>query len=112
MHSRRELEGYLLIDHRDSPGITPEQAAHAGNGTISVPAGKKLECATYNCSHCTRLVIMRPDRTRARGYCPKCDRVICDGCEVIRVASGGACKPFKQIVDEFVDKAAKTLICI
>lgn len=112
MFSRRELEGYLLIDHRESPGITPEQAAAAGHGTIAVPAGKKLECATYNCSHCTRLVIMNPQRTRSRGYCPKCNRNVCDQCEANRVASGGACKPFSQLVDEFVDKAAKTLICI
>lgn len=112
MHSRRELEGYLLIDHRDSPGITPEQAAKAGKATVSVGAGKRLEAPTYNCSHCTALVIIEPTRTRARAYCPKCDRHICDKCEIIRVASGGACKPFKQVIDELLAKAAReTFIC-
>jgi hypothetical protein len=27
MFSKREAEGYLLVDHRDSPGISAEQAA-------------------------------------------------------------------------------------
>lgn len=114
MFSKREMEGYLLIDHSAGEGISPEQAALAGRNTLPVGRGMKLETATINCSHCERLVVLNPDRTRSRGYCPKCDRYVCDQCEAERVRSG-VCRPFKQVIDEFVDAAAKNrppkLIC-
>lgn len=110
MHSMRELEGYVRIDHRDSPGITPEQAARAGRGTIPVGKGRVFEAPTFNCSHCSIPVIMNPLRTRERGYCPKCSRNVCDRCEAIRVASGFECIPMKKRVDLFLEKAAKGLI--
>lgn len=78
--SKRSLEGYLLIDHR---------ANHGG----------VVETATLTCSHCQRQVILNPDRSRERGYCPKCDHYVCDACEAIRVATG-ECRTFKQIMDE------------
>ena len=106
MFSKRELEGYLEIDHRESPGISPELAAKVGLGTIPVPAGTVLKTSTYNCSHCEALIILNPKRTRARGYCPKCDRYVCDMCEAERVRTG-VCRPFKQVLDEFIDKSAK-----
>lgn len=109
IRNKRELEGYLRIDHRDSPGLTPEEASAVGRSGIApfVAAGKMFEGATYTCSHCTRTVVINPDRVRPRAYCPKCDHHICDWCEGQRVASGGACKPFTQIIDEVVDATAK-----
>lgn len=109
MFSKKELEGYVKIDHKDSPGFTPDQARAVGLGPIAphVGAGKTFEGATYTCSHCTGVVIINPDRTRARGFCPKCDRFVCDLCEAQRVTSGGECKPFTQIIDEVIDAAAK-----
>jgi hypothetical protein len=104
--SKRELEGYLEIDHRESPGITPELAAKVGHGTVPVGPGQIFKAATYNCSHCEALVVINPDRTRVRGYCPKCDRYVCDLCEAERVRTG-MCRPFKQVIDEFIDNAAK-----
>ena len=71
MFSKRELEGYLMIDHRMGEGITPEQAARAGNGTIPVGRGMLFQSPTVNCSHCSRLIVLNPDRSRSRGYCPK-----------------------------------------
>jgi hypothetical protein len=106
MFSKRELEGYLEIDHRESPGITPELAAKVGRGTIPVLAGTIFKAATYNCSHCEALVVINPKRTRTRGYCPKCDRYVCDLCEAELVRTG-VCRPFKQVLDEFIDKTAK-----
>lgn len=106
MHSKRELEGYVLIDHRDSPGITPEQAALAGNGTMPVGRGMRFESATINCHVCKRLVILNPDRTRPRAYCPKHDAYSCDWCEAERVRTG-ECHPFQKVLDDFVDAAAK-----
>lgn len=106
MFSKRELEGYLEIDHRDSPGFT-EAEARAGRFGKTMPVGSKLiQRSTITCSHCERIVILNPDRTRSRAYCPKCDHYLCDECEVTRVVTG-VCKPFKQVIDEFIDDVAK-----
>ena len=69
--SKRAIEGYLLIDHTNAPA--------AGD----VPAGVKWESATLRCSHCHRIVVLNPDRSRPRTYCPKCDRYLCDGCAAV-----------------------------
>lgn len=84
LQSKRNLEGYLLIDHRASPG-TPQ-----------VPEGRILEAPTITCSHCNAVVILNPMRTRPRNYCAKCDHYVCDkaGCIV-------GCNPFMKQVDEF-----------
>jgi hypothetical protein len=107
MFSKRELEGYLLIDHRESEGLNPTQARHAGFSAMPVGRGAMFESPTINCSHCERLVVLNPDRTRSRGYCPKCDRYVCDQCEAERVRTG-VCRPFKQVIDEFMERAAKS----
>lgn len=89
----RRHEGYLLIDHRDSPGVVADKAHPLGPSQV-------IERAVYTCSHCQRQVVVNPLRTRSRGYCPKCDHVICDFCEAERVASGGVCTPFKALVEK------------
>ena len=106
MFSKRELEGYLMIDHRMGEGITPEQAARAGNGTIPVGRGMLFQSPTVNCSHCSRLIVLNPDRSRSRGYCQKCDRYVCDDCETARVQTG-ICYPFRQKMDDLLEKAIK-----
>jgi len=100
--SKRELEGYLMIDHRDSPGLTREQV-----GTDALGPGKLYESATFTCSHCQTVVVINPRRTRERGYCPKCDHYICDACEAKRVQSGGACRTFRQMAEEFLEAQDK-----
>lgn len=100
MFNKRLSGGYLRIDHRESPGI---------EGSPFHAKGMFFEADTRNCSHCSRMVILRPDRIRSRAWCPKCDKYICDQCEAERVRTG-VCKPFKQVIDEFVDNAAKGLI--
>jgi hypothetical protein len=89
--SKRRHEGYLLIDHSNSPGIPGRTG--------------KLESATYTCSHCPRVVILNPNRSRPRGYCPGCNHYICDHCEAIRAQTG--CKTFKQIMDDVCERALK-----
>jgi hypothetical protein len=86
--SKRSLEGYLLVDHRGTVGVD------GGRGAL-------FESPTVTCSHCQRQVVLNPSRTRDRGYCPKCDHYVCDACEAVRVASGGACRTFKQIMDDY-----------
>jgi hypothetical protein len=103
LFSKRALEGYLLVDHSAAPGVAREIATGNGNAP-PVAAGRTFEAPTITCSHCQRVVIVNPLRTRERAYCPKCDHYICDECEARRVAMGGACKTFKQVMDE-VDQA-------
>ena len=94
--TQRSREGYLLIDHRDSPGLDHPQLG----------PGSFYESPTRNCSHCERLIVLNPKRTRSRGYCPKCDSYVCDWCEAKRVSTG-ICYSMKQRIDEFMDQAAK-----
>lgn len=111
MFSKRELEGYLEIDHRESPGISRELAAQVGHGTIPVEAGKRLQAATYNCPYCEALVVRNPSRERERAYCRKLDRYICDDCDLKRKL-GVELKPMKQIIDELQNAAAKGQLII
>lgn len=105
MSSLRRHEGYLLVDHSASPGLTPEQERAMG---MPEGAGRGVfEAPIYTCSHCEAGVVVNPLRTRDRSYCPKCDHIICDRCEAIRVASGGECKTFKQVIEEVQEKAAR-----
>lgn len=106
MLSKRDLEGYLEIDHRESPGITPELAAKVGRGTIPVGAGKRLQAAVTLCPYCERGVIRNPERERDRAYDSKTDRYICDDCDLVRKL-GGELKPMKQVIDEVANGIAK-----
>jgi hypothetical protein len=87
MNSKRSREGYLLIDHSAS----------------GLPT---FESATITCSHCCRIVVLNPDRSRERGYCPKCDSYVCDQCNLQRTLTG-QCRPFVQIVEETQERAAR-----
>ena len=106
MFTKRELEGYLEIDHRESPGITPALAAKVGQGTIPVEAGKRFQAVTFTCPYCERLIVCNPARERARNWNTKTDRYICDDCAQA-IHLGVELKPMKQVIDEFADAAAK-----
>lgn len=73
--------GYVLIDHRASPG------------TVAVPSGVLFEADTFTCCHCDSVVVKNPCRTRDRHMCFKCMRLTCDqaGCVV-------ECNPILQSV--------------
>jgi len=79
--------GYLQNDNRASGGVN-------------------LEADTYTCSHCQRVVIKNPDRTRERYRCRGCNHHICDACEAKRFA-GEPCVTFAQIVDTALERAAR-----
>ena len=85
MSSLRKHEGYLLNDNR-------------ANG------GGMQENPTITCSHCQRVVILNPGRTRDREYCSGCDHYICDGCAKIR-ATAPACRPLKALLDKAQEEA-------
>jgi len=106
MFSKREMESYVEIDHRESPGITPEQAARAGRGTIPVGKGQVFKSAAYQCSNCERLVVLNPNRSRDRFWCSKCDEYHCDDC-ALRTKITGICRPFKQLIEEALTATVK-----
>jgi hypothetical protein len=95
--SLRQHAGLLVIDHSDSPGLTAADVAGVPGG-LPVAGGSVLERDVLTCSHCQRAVVLEPLRVRDRGYCPKCDHYVCDGCETIRVKTG-ACVPMVKILD-------------
>lgn len=95
--SKRSHEGYFLLDHRYTPGIS-EELVHAQG--LPPGAGQGLfEAPTYTCSHCQVVVVINPARNRERAYCRKCDHYICDKCGGI-LAATKVCKPYKQFMDE------------
>jgi len=105
MSSLKRHEGYLQIDHRNSPGVPAEVLAQFG---LPPAAGMGLfEAAVLTCSHCQKQLLKSPTRTRERAYCPKCDHYLCDECGARRAASGGECRTFKQVTDEIREAAAK-----
>lgn len=98
--SKRSHQGYLLIDHRNSPGIPDEVVVKAG---MPAGAGRGVyESATYTCSHCQRVVVINPLRTRAREWCFKCDHYVCDGCAKV-MATTGECLTFQRVINEYQD---------
>lgn len=81
MFAQKSREGYILIDHRASPGFTEEQAQ-----TLNLPfhltkEGKVFETGSLTCSHCKNAVLKNPLRQRERAHCHKCNHYICDLCE-------------------------------
>ena len=96
----------MMIDHRNSPGVPDEVMVKAG---YTPGAGRGLyESATYTCPYCETVVVMNPDRSRARAFDHKSGRYICDPCDALRL-TGVEMKTMKQIADELLNRAAKGL---
>lgn len=109
MRSKKRHEGYMLIDHRASPGLQPGQGRIPGlPEPLVVPGGKFVEMAIVMCNHCQMEIMLNPKRTRARGYCPGCDHYICDRCDGVR-AAGQSCVPIKKIFDDIMEEDARNL---
>lgn len=85
MNPRPKYHGYMVVDHRNSPGI-PGQP-------------KYVERDTQHCSHCNTPVILNPLRQRERFRCPKCDWFCCDVCAVAYKVNE-ICKPFNWVAEE------------
>jgi hypothetical protein len=88
-------EGYLMVDHRGSPGLSNDPLRGEG---------KLFETSTMHCVHCGTVVITNPFRTRERSYCPKCDSYICDNCALATRLPDYQHKTYKQHLDETLTK--------
>lgn len=100
--SRRSNEGYLMIDHRASPGLTSEEMRQAGyTNAPNLGEGTLVEFVTITCCHCSNVFIKNPLRTRERGFCWECDDSLCDQCAVVYKVTGRHV-PIKKIADELL----------
>lgn len=106
MTSKRAQEGYLLIDHRNSPGITPEFIRDHKLDAPAVGAGKVLETALTVCHCCGGDVILNPNRSRPREWCMKHDAYMCDNCAMLRKITG-SCIPLKQRLFNIFEKISR-----
>lgn len=105
MRTLASLEGEYTIDNRGTDGLSEEVVIAVG---LPAKAAKGLyEEACYTCSHCEKIVVKNRERTRPRGFCKKCNHVICDGCEAQYVASGHECKPYKAMVEEYLESVER-----
>jgi hypothetical protein len=93
-------EGYLLIDHRNSPGVSPELVRAGGVHIPTVGAGQMFESAVLACAHCQSILILNPNRTRPRGYCRKCDAYVCDNPQC-----NAECTPQAKTFDRMQEQA-------
>lgn len=105
MSSLKRKEGYLMVDHRASPGL-PADFYEKCYGIPSTGLARQslYESAVATCAHCNTSVILNPLRTRARGYCPKCDDYICDN-PACAAQSAVEHKSFSQLLDEAEKRA-------
>ena len=99
MIGQRAKEGYLQVDHRESPGVRPDEIAGRPDFPI-VGGGMHFESATVRCTQCHRIGILRPDRGRQQNYCAKCDGFHCDGCLVSHPY--GHCVTLDQVFDDLM----------
>lgn len=100
MFSKRSLEGYLQIDHRNGPGLSSDEMRKIGWPGPVVGGGVNFEAPTLECCHCGSQFVVNPLRTRPRNHCRKCDRYVCDS-----PACNVECKPFIQTLDDLQEKA-------
>ena len=109
MQTKRRHEGYVLIDNRESPGVTASFVQQNGQKGVGVPVvtkGKMLEASTITCAHCQRGVILNPQRAHEREWCSYCDHYLCDNCGLIKKVEG-QCRNLNQLLDKLQERAFK-----
>lgn len=106
MKTKRWRDGYLSIDNRAGPGLTPEDMIKLGQpGHPGYKGGQFYEFAVMCCGHCAKDVVLNPERTRDRGWCSCCDRYICDTCK-----AAGECRPVEKMIDQLLKQHPVTEI--
>lgn len=97
--SKKSHDGYLMVDHRASPGIPEDLALMLGLDPSTLKGGKLAEYATTGCPHCGTHIIFNPQRTRERAWCSQCDKYICDWCSAARQDTGYVHRPMAELID-------------
>lgn len=103
--------GYLLIDHRASPGLPEDVARASGYDPELCKEGKQYEADTLTCTHCRVVVAKSPTRDKSgmpRAHCSKCSfRYICDVCAFKMSQPDYNHMPFEKYVDITFDLAER-----
>lgn len=98
----QDLEGELLLDHRNSPGVPADMLRQVG---LPPEAGHGLyRCPTYTCNHCQKgvNVIVGALGTREKRYvCSGCRKVLCEEC-ARRKSLTGVCEPFEEKIEIYL----------
>lgn len=103
-----QSKGYLIIDHRASPGLPESLALKLGLDPKQVGEGRYYEADTLTCVHCKTVQIKNLFRTRERANCSKCgDHYICDLCAAAMRRSDYDHTPYDKLVDKVLNAAAK-----
>lgn len=101
-------EGYLMIDHRASPGVPEDVARATGFDPRYMGEGKFYEADTLTCSHCKCAQVKNLLRTRPRAYCAKCNgHYICDICAVAAQEPTYIHTSFDRLSDVYRELAAR-----
>lgn len=108
MHSKRSHEGYLLIDHSESPGLSDRAMAFNGKNLPSGAGRGALERGIVQCGHCSFGMMVTPLEAVDLCYCRKCDRYICDDCKLAQVMTGD-CRSIDKIIDQAQEAAFRGL---
>lgn len=96
--------GYLMVDHRASPGLPEDVARAAGYDPKLCREGKVYEADTMTCSHCKCSVVKNPFRTRERHFCAKCSgHYVCDICAYKATLPDYTHVPFEKIIEQHVN---------
>lgn len=105
VNTLRNHEGYILLDHRNSPGVPDEISVNVG---LPAGAGRGVfEAPTFTCNHCQSVGVINPKRTNGVAfYCRGCEHLICESCGEEK-ARTGICRTFEQRVDEFLTSLEK-----
>jgi hypothetical protein len=72
-----------------------------GYARIDDPDGSTIECDTFTCAHCNRIVHVKPKQRPedVGGLCKQCMGLICPHCV------GRACVPFLKRIDMMEQRA-------
>lgn len=103
MKSKRANEAYLLIDHRNSPGISHEFMRANRLAGPAVGGGQVFESAMAICHACGNDIVLNPNRSREREWCMQHDAYLCDMCGLRRKLSGH-CVPLQKKLIEIYQK--------
>jgi hypothetical protein len=98
--------GYLMVDHRASPGLPEETARLVGYDPKFAGEGKVYEVDTLTCSHCKNSVVPNHFRTRPRARCFECDakggHYICDICAFKASQPDYVHTPFEKTIETVI----------
>lgn len=113
-NSKKSQEGYVLIDHRASPGLPEDVARSVGLDPRHCGEGKLFEAASLTCSHCKIAVVKNPLRVRERASCAKCGwHYICDFCAAEMDKPDYSHLPFEALIEVeqcFVQKGVASFL--